>query len=429
MSHAFVEHQVTVAESGDHLVRDGAAWFLLADTIWSAFTHVPMAEWHTYLERRRRQGFNALLVSVLPVLHDMTEAVDLPEPFDGFWSGRPRFGVLRADYLEQAVAKIALAFDHGFTPILADLWCNYAPRTWASNDRPEYVLPAEALDDYLGCITDAFRSCSPIHMVSGDTDFYEPESISYYKHALSLVKEFAPESLTTMHLQPEADLPSAIVDSDDLDVYMFQSGHHLEHQHLPYALAARYRALPAQRPIVNIEPAYDGAGHGFLYGRFDGRDVRRASWQSVLTGASAGLGYGAHGVWQWHRRGAYFNHAEFSGTPFDRSVALEFSGANDVAFLKHLVDTYRLFTLQPAQELLVNVPEQVRAATVGQLAIVYAPYAIDLTLRLDNAVRVERWNLEKRELETLEPSGAPLVVPMPDYPGDSLLVVHREVGR
>ena len=231
-----------------------------------------------------------------------------------------------------------------------------------------------------------------------------------------------------MHLQPEAVLPDALADAEALDLYVYQSGHHLELQHLPYALAESYVARRVRRPVLNIEPPYDGHGFGFRYGRFDARDVRRASWQSVVSGASAGLGYGAHGIWQWHRRGAGFNHSEFSSMPFDHSVAIAFSGADDVGFLRYLVELFGLTSIVPTQSDLRGGPPEVRVGTRrdGALTVVYAPYPGELTLAIEDARRVERWNLETREVEPVAAHpGVALTIPLPDAMGDTLTVIHR----
>ena len=418
---------LSVSPSGDHLLEDGRPWFYLADTIWSAFTHVPLEDWEVYLAKRRAQGFNALQISVLPVLHDMSEAGDLPEPFPGFWEGKPRFGALSEPYAEAAAVKVGMAREQGFTPVLVDVWCNYAPATWVSPDRPEFIIPDGALDEYLESVAERFRAYAPIHIVSGDADFAQAESIDFYGRALRRIKQLAPESLTGLHLQPEAVLPPVLADAPELDLYVYQSGHHVELEQLAYRLAESYLARPVERPIINIEPCYDGHGHGFRYGRFDARDVRRASWQSIVSGASAGLAYGAHGVWQWHARGAGFNHAEFSGRPFDRWTALELSGARDAAFARHLVEELDLYGMAPAQSLLRDAPEQVRAGVSadGSRIVVYIPYSIDIELAIDDATDVVRWNLETRDVESVPASGDPLVVPMSDWIGDSLVVVER----
>jgi hypothetical protein len=424
-----------VSESCDHLTRGGQPWLYVADTMWSAFTHVPEGDWERYLEKRRRQGFSVLQDSVLPILHDLSGATALPEPFAGLWDGRPRLGALRADYVEAAKERLDAARRHGFVPALVDLWCNYAPNTWASRSRPEYVFAPGALEEYLSCVAEAFAPYEPIHIVSGDADFADPVSVDFYSGALSFMRQHAPISLTGMHLQPAAELPAAelpapIADSPDLDLYLYQSGHHVELAHLTWSLAQSYRGRPVRRPVINIEPCYEGHGHGHRYGRFDRRDVRRAWWQSMLAGASAGFAYGAHGVWGWHAAGAPFNHADFSGVPFDRWDALEFPGADDVALTAHLARTLGIYGARPARHLAPGLPPEARLAEApGGAIVAYLPWAIELTLTAAGPATVRRWNLERRDVEELELGGGPIVVPLARSLGDALLVIERQTDE
>ena len=43
-----------------------------------------------------------------------------------------------------------------------------------------------------------------------------------------------------------------------------------------------------------------------MYGRFHQFEIRRAAWQSILTGAFAGITYGAAGIYSWHTYGKDF---------------------------------------------------------------------------------------------------------------------------
>ena len=87
---------------------------------------------------------------------------------------------------------------------------------------------------------------------------------------------------------------------DRLDFYMFQPGHNYEGQpeawHLPQDFIANY----PKKPMVNSEPCYEQMGASRnVYWRFTAQDCRASVWSSILAGASAGVTYGAHGVWNW----------------------------------------------------------------------------------------------------------------------------------
>ena len=71
--------------------------------------------------------------------------------------------------------------------------------------------------------------------------------------------------------------------------------------------------------------------------------MRRAAWQSVLSGADAGITYGANGIWNWYKKGMPVNPTEYEipivygnneiGFLPNESMTLDaaFSGLNSVA--------------------------------------------------------------------------------------------------
>jgi len=360
----------------------------VADTIWSAFTHVPEDEWPAYVQQRASQGFTSLLISVLPILHDMSNGGGrLPSPFSDFWDGRPRWGPAHPEYLARAARMLDFVVAAGMTPTLVALWCSYAPATWASRDQPEFVLPDDALPDYLGSIVDALDRYDPVWVIAGDTDFADERTLARYIDAEVQLRVLVPDAVTAMHTQPTTYLPDALVELPQAAFYGYQSGHVLEQQQAAWQIAEHYQRVSVRRPVIDLEPPYEGHGHGFRYGRFSAADVRRASWQALCAGASAGIGYGAHGVWQWHHTGDVFSHTDFSSMPFDRQVALRFHGADDVATAARMIVDLGLLGAPGRQDLLVDPPPAIRAlARDGRLAV-YLPYARDIQLAEGVAVR------------------------------------------
>ena len=423
---------LTIAPTGRHFLKDGAPFFYLADTIWNAFAGPTPEEWQGYLAYRRRQGFTALQITVLPILHDASEFAPGLSPFARDAAGRFDFGAPSPAYFEHAASLLAAARAEGLVPAPVLLWCNYVPGTWASARDPQAVMPFEALDGYVEYAVRAFAPFDPIWIISGDTDFTGPEPIRYYAAALEGVKRRSPGALTTMHLAPQADLPDEIASSADLDFYMFQSGHHVEEPARPYALAERFAGKPVTRPVVNGEPPYEGHGHGHRYGRFTAFDVRRAIWQSLLSGAGAGVTYGAHGIWSWHRTGQRFTSEAFSMRPFDWHDALHFDGAWDAGLARDLFERHNLFGVVSRQDLLSGPPE-IRAAASPDAArlAVYVPYPTEITLDVDPGDY--RWmaiDLAWRRSWTapIAAREGRAVIPMYEANGDVLVVAERVGG-
>ncbi len=160
--------------------------------------------------------------------------------------------------------------------------------------------------------------------------------------------------------------------------------------------------------MINLEPAYEQHGYHHGGGRFTAAQVRRASWWSMPGGACAGIGYGAHGVWQWFRACGVFTATGSSLQPFAWPSAMTFRGADDVALLASLLRTHRLDRLSADQNLLdpnhSEVEGRVIAAGVraasgadGDLMAVYLPFAHRVRLRRDlTGFAATGWDLEDR---------------------------------
>jgi Protein of unknown function (DUF4038) len=266
--------------------------------------------------------------------------------------------------------------------------------------------------------------------LSGDDRFDSPAANDAYREMMSWVSSDAPDCLITAHSAPTASLPDDIADSPDFDFFVYQSGHDNDAQERCYELAALYRRRAIRKPVINLEPAYERHGYGSGAGRYTAADVRRALWWSITGGASAGLGYGAHGIWQWHREGGQFTNPTFSMEPFPWQTALEFRGATDAALAGHLIARHGLFRLDARQSLLRHDSGGVRAASdaTGDLVVVYLPFANEVALTSDlSGYSAEAWDLEARAPIALwiEAAEDGSVVRQPDVLGDVVMIFQR----
>lgn len=417
--------RLRISESRDYFLRDGEKFFYLADTCWSAFTNASLDDWGYYLEYRRMQGFNALQINILPQ-HDRSVSSNYLEPFEASLSGDWDFSRRNEKYFDRAEKMVEMAVEKGFTPALVLLWCNYVRGTWGSNITPSRIIPREYIEDYIEYVVSRFSKYNPIFIVSGDTNFESNEAIEYYMAALEIVKKKAASSLTTMHLMAGLVLPETFIKSEHLDFYMYQSGHNRERQSLAFEIAQKYYNTPIRRPIVNGEPCYEGHAHGGKYGRFSNFDVRRAIWQSLLSGAKAGVAYGAHGIWNWHVKGCRFIGEIFSGESYDWRTALRLPGAFDAAFARWVFERYDMFDIEPANnKLLYNTGSEIRVSMGKDKIVVYSPYNWSIKLKIDgSSYRWEGIELDSRRIfkPRVEILGDYTIIEMSEFNSDSLLI-------
>lgn len=364
--------KITISDTKNCFEESSKKFFYLADTCWSAFTNISFEEWEEYLNYRSMQGFNVLQINILPQW-DASESDIKIEPFNRNEDGTRNFSLLNHHYFDRAEEMLEMAVNKGFTPALVLLWANYVPGTWASDISNKDILPLEIIEEYVKYVGEKFKKFNPIFIVSGDTDFPTEETIEYYRVALNTIKETAPKCIRAMHIRGRLmELPEEFESSNNINFYMYQSGHNSAHMDMPYLLAENFYKKVNKKPIINSEPCYEQMGYSRnLYGRFTQFDVRRALWQSLLSGGSAGITYGAHGIWSWHKQGKKFGIGigECFDEPFYWRDALKFEGAWDYSFAKWLFDKYDLCGIKPIKNH-IDKSNEIRMAVTDNKEII-----------------------------------------------------------
>lgn len=423
--------RLAVSNTGNFLTMNHKPFFYLADTVWSVFSNASLDEWEEYLAYRRMQGFNILQINVLYQWDAVEEGRSI-YPFPRKENGSFDFGKPVADYFDRAQTMLDMAVSCGFTPALVLLWCNFVPGTWASRRAPEQVMPRETVRPYVEYALERFSRFDPIYIISGDTDLDTEEASDYYRIVLDTIEEMSPRSLVTMHLAGSRFPTERFIQHKKLDFYMFQSGHGFAEEEIPYArnpalMSEKFVRLAVKKPVINGEPCYEGI-NSYEGERFSAAQVRKAIWKSLLSGASAGTAYGAHGVWSWHRK-ADMGKAQ-GLDPFDWRIALRFDGAWDAVYAKWVFETYNLFGVEPVdREKTGNDRVCVSSSRNGDRMAVYIPYSMDVELPVDltgyhcTMLHLEKRNAISPEVET---SNGRSCIRMSPFNSDALFIAWRE---
>lgn len=324
------------------LYRNNTPFFYLADTCWSAFTNISNSDWKYYLDYRKQQGFNTIQINILKQWDASGNDLNIyPFPIEKHDDGTYIFDYsqLNKEYFDRAEDMLQEMKNRNMVPVLVLMWSNYVPDTWASKLAKNNLFPYENIENYVKYVTKRFKKFNPIYFVSGDTDFPTDETVKYYRKVFEVAKSVDNDALYTFHIKGRYEaLPEEF--KNKIDFFSYQSGHNLAGQNTAYNIPLHQRELGFEKPIINTEPCYEQISYSRnMYGRYTARDVRKASWSSVLSGANAGITYGAHGIWSWHHTGATFGFVEGEGfdAPFDWHDAIHFDGANDIAFLKEII--------------------------------------------------------------------------------------------
>ncbi|HMN31389.1 MAG TPA: DUF4038 domain-containing protein, partial [Caldilineaceae bacterium] len=141
---------------------------------------------------------------------------------------------------------------------------------------------------------------------------------------------------------------------------------------------------------VNPWPAWNPAN-----GYFRAYDVRKQTYRSVLAGG-CGVTYGHHAVWQFYAPPRQpINYADRTWVE-----AIKRPGANQMQFLRNLLESRPLLNLIPDQRLLVTAAGsaeshvQAARASDGSFALVYLPWRESVTIdlhQLDNRALSSWW--------------------------------------
>jgi len=375
--------KLKIHENNRNFILDGQNFFYLADTVWSAFTNATMEEWEFYLEKRWTQGYTVLQINTLPQWDRCMSDIGI-YPFYTQDGQKFDFSGWNEAYYTRARQMCQMAVEKGFQLALVVLWLNYVPGTWGSKMLDMNIMPKDFIREYTKKVVAEFDEFDPIYMVSGDTDFDTKEAVVYYEIALDTVCKESPDSIKAFHIKRGYDyIPEQFLDR--IQFYMYQSGHNIDGQEMAYVLAEKFWNQYPKKPIVNAEPCYEQMGYSRQkYGRFQQYDIRKAAWSSIISGAFAGVTYGAHGVWNWKKIGVKPNPV--LGEGFDESFpmqeALNFSGAWDYGFIKDFLMANGIVELKPVQDLLEDKSPEIRiAATIDERYLIYIPYATKLEIK------------------------------------------------
>jgi len=294
------EHGFLEADGRELRHSDGEPFFWLGDTIWSAGAKATREEIETYVDRRAEQGFTVAQINTLPQ-HDAS----LPQnriPFVDWDLERPD-----PAYFQTLDGIVATCHDRGIVPALVTAWYDYV-----EGENPDWDVAAgerhpfgrESVRQFGEFLGARYGSYGAVWFLSGDATFAEG-TLEVYDELATGLREATVAPLCTVHMPGGRVTPEAINDREWLDFHLYQSSHTADLER-PARQAEACRALDPKRPVINGEPPYEGHG---LFDEGAGERItrelaRRAAWISVLAGANAGITYGGHGLWQWHRRGS-----------------------------------------------------------------------------------------------------------------------------
>jgi hypothetical protein len=367
---------------------DGTPFFYLADTAWSGALLASDGDWRGYLEDRKAKGFTAIqFIMMAPwaaaladeqgrrafAVNDLTGECVIEDEF-----------FARMDQRMDAVAEAGLLA----VPVLA-----WAANFGASGQlNPGVSLSTGMLELLIGYQVARYGAYPLMWILAGDGRYDGRRAWKWKQIGRRVFGEGGiARRPVAMHAMGEAWPYASYRNESWLDVVGYQSSHSDDPRTLHWLLegppATQWKI--DRRPVMNLEPCYEGIRNAYKGNAFEAEDVRRAVYGSLLNGPMAGVTYGAHGVWSWEAEPREpLNHV---GTGIARPwfEAIGYAGSGDMQRMAELFSSIDWWRLRPAPELLAAPPGEAEmrlfisvAATEGlEVIVIYMPSKASLTLR------------------------------------------------
>ncbi|HET9894016.1 MAG TPA: DUF4038 domain-containing protein [Streptosporangiaceae bacterium] len=413
--------QLSVGPDRRHVIDEtGNPVLIQGDAAWSLIVNTTVDEATWYLDQRRAQGFNVLLINLIEYLF----ATDAPRTLMGDepFTTPGDFTTPNESYFAHAEQILDLARARGFIVILYPSFLGYPNPHY-----PGYEGQAEgwydevvangpdgcrAYGEYLGRRFGSYENI--VWSIGCDRN---PEDARAGLEAMAEgIKKEAPGLLMTAQMLPEHTAAEWYPDAEWLDLLSTYS-----YQIIPRLLERDWRTTPT-RPFFLVESAYENEHHASQL------QLRRAAYWSVLGG---GIGHvmGNKPIWmfgpQWKdhvasdgayglaRFGEFFRSVDWSSLVPDYDEKLVSSGHGETRGLNQL---------------------GAARSEDGRLAIVYIPERRSMTIETDvlaGAAVVATWfdpvSGQRLPGGTLAVNGP--VVLTPPYPDDAVLLLEATAAR
>jgi len=380
--------QLRVSENRHYLVmKDGKPFFWLGDTGWELFHRLNKQDAELYFKKRSSQGFNVIQAVVLAELDGLRTPNangDLPLINDD--PAKPN-----EPYFKYVDTLIDLAAKYNLYIAVLPTWGDKIFKNkWGKG--PE-IFNADNAFVYGQWIGERYKSRSNIiWVIGGDRSPRDnSQDVAIWRAMAKGIEGAvgAENALMTFHPQPDGSSSSSQWFQQDewLDVNMLQTGH-CRDTPIWEIIRDDYNKVPA-KPVVNGENIYEEMPVCFNpkeLGYASAYDVRKSAYISVFAGAF-GHTYGCGPViWFSEKRDNLF--AAFHTW----KEALDLNGANEMKYLKELLESRPMLERIPDQSLLASdntcAAERIQATRGDAYIFVYSAYGGQITI---NANKIS-WN-------------------------------------
>jgi hypothetical protein len=380
----FLQHgAVQVAADGRYLEHaDGTPFFWLGDTVWNGALRSAGEDWERFLRDRAAKQFTAIQFVTTPWRTAYADAEG-----DVAYTGREPIAI-QPRFFQRLDARFDAVNAAGLLAVPVLLWA--IAGGGGAEHNPGHALPEDQAARLARYLTARYGAHHVAWILAGD-DRYEGENAERWKRIGRAVFGEGEHTPVLLHPQGMQWPFEEFRDEPWLSIFGYQSGHGDDARTLEWIHSGppsqAWQRQPA-RPIINLEPPYEA--HLGYQSRQPHRDdsVRRAVYWSLLNAPTAGVTYGAHGVWSWETAPSVPLNHERTGVARPWHEAMSLPGSTQMKHVARLFASLPWWRLRPDDGLLAVQPggddpaRHVSAARTddGKVAVLYLPVGGEVRL-------------------------------------------------
>jgi hypothetical protein len=405
-----------VSSNHRYIVQDnGQPFFYVADTAWELFHRLDRKEGVNYLHTRADQGFTVVQAVALAELDGLSDPnafgkfplIDRDPTRPAVTPGARPTVPAEYDYWDHLEYLIDEANRQGLYVALLPTWGRWVvPSPRAPGEVVFNTANAFTYGEFLG---KRFRNKGIIWVLGGDrlADGVQDVWRSMAKGIATGVSGREDYDAVFMSFHPNGGGTSSTWFHNDpwLDANMQQTGHGLAETTQTWNKIAADFLLTPPKPVIDGEPLYEDHPLAFrskINGySFDAHVRQRAYWD--LFSGACGYTYGNHAVWQMYAPG----RKPVNGPLMYWYEAIHRPGAEEIRFLRRLIESRPISSRTPDSELVTNAlngADHISAARGDGYAFIYdaqgRPFTVNLNKISGQRVRASWFNPRSGDTQT-----------------------------
>lgn len=369
-----------VSENKRYILKDNKPFFWMGDTAWELFHALDRASAIIYLNKRASQGFTVIQAVVLAE----SDGLNTPnaygdKPLIDNDPAKPNEAYFKhVDFIIDKAAELGLTI--GLLPTWGD---KIYKETWGVG--PE-IFNVENAKIYGKWMANRYKDRKNIiWILGGDRQPRAGSSdVELWRSMAAGITDVVggnENAMITFHPQPNKEGASQWFHDDSwFDFNMFQTGHCRD---IPvFDLIKNAYDRQSIKPVIDGEPIYED--HPVCFnatqnGTSSAFDVRKTLYLDVFAGAF-GCTYGCHDVWQMYGP----NKTGINGPHFFWQEALDLTAANQVKYLKRLMESRPMLERIPDQSIIVenslSIYERIQATRGNDYIFIYTSTGKPITV-------------------------------------------------